>query len=168
MAARVAAPPSTEASGGMTCARWIDIERGDGEPATEAERAGIEEFESRPAIRALFLKLREAAPTIRAAKHIYENAEPHEQRRLENMTHSEVVAWHRATKQARPVSGVVVHERASAAARPRERRARRSQRSSARGDPDPEPEPEIAGLLAVVSARMLAHIRRREARWRLA
>jgi hypothetical protein len=152
----------------MTFARCSDIEHGDGDPATEAERAEIEEIKSRPGIRALLLKLQKSAPTIRAAKHIYENAEPHEQRRLENMTHSQVVAWHRATKQARPVSGVVVHERASVAARPRERRARRSQRSSARGDPDPESDSEIAGLLAVVSARMLAHIRRREARWRLA
>jgi hypothetical protein len=159
---------STEAGGGVTFARLIDIERGDGEPATEAERAEIEEFESRPGIRALVLKLQESAPTIRAAKHIYENAEPHEQRRLENMTHSQVVAWHRATNRARPVSGVVIRERSSLTARPRERRARRSQRSSARGDPDPESDSEIAGLLAVVSAQMLARIRRREARWRLA
>jgi hypothetical protein len=53
------------------------------------------------------------------------------------------------------------------------RRVRVSRSGSRRGPPaladDPEPEADLEGILVVLSARMLAHIRRHEARrWRLA
>jgi len=123
----------TTSGEGTTLGRMSEIERGKGEPPTEAELRDMAAFRRHPVIR----QMQAVRKKVIAAKRIYENASPGERRRLWDMDVGDIYAEARA--RARP-------SRASVR-RSRERSFRRRRSSSARGDPDPEPEPPLAPSL---------------------
>ncbi len=125
----------TTSGEGTTIGRMSEIERGKGDPPTEAELSDLAAFKRHPVVRQMQAGRKKAV----AGKRIYENASPRERRRLWDMNLGDIYAEARA--RARPSPAPV--------RRPRERRFRRQRSSSARGDPDPEPEPPLARSLGV-------------------
>ena len=86
-------------AGGLTLDRAAEIERGEGSPATEAERKTLARVQA--VVRPFFTPA--AMRKVAAAKCIYKAASPIQKRRLWDMTFAEVVAEHRASaRQAVP------------------------------------------------------------------
>jgi hypothetical protein len=126
----------TTSGEGTTMGRMSEIERGKGEPPTEAELRDLAAFKRHPVVR----QMQAVTKRVIAAKRIYENASPRERRRLWDMDVGDIYAEARARARPSPAS----------VRRSRERSFRRRRSSSARGDPDPEPEPPLDLLDAAV------------------
>ena len=126
----------TTSGEGTTIGRIAEIERGKGEPPTEAELRDLAAFKRHPVVR----QMQAVTKRVIAAKRIYENASPSERRRLWEMDVGDIYAEARARARPSPAS----------VRRSRERSFRRRRSSSARGDPDPEPEPPLDLLDAAV------------------
>jgi hypothetical protein len=151
------APDVAAATEHLTLGRSCEIERGEGEPATPAEMAAVEEWKRSPTAHYFELQWRKSGPTILEGQRIYKNVPPHSKRRLGSMTHAEVVRWHRALR-GRPTLPVASREQSSARA-PRRRsvRTRSGNRARAPSDPSDEPDPPLG---AVPLARFRRDVRR--------
>jgi hypothetical protein len=121
----------TTSGKGTTIGRMSEIERGKGDPPTEAELSDLAAFKRHPVVRQMQAGRKKAV----AAKRIYENASPRERRRLWDMNLGDIYSEARA--RARPSPAPVRRQRE------RSFRRRRSSSSAARGDPDPGPEPPL-------------------------
>lgn len=83
------APDVAAATEHLTLGRLCEIERGEGEPATTAEMAAVEEWKRSPTAHYFELQWRKSGPTILEGQRIYKNVPPHSKRRLRSMTHAE-------------------------------------------------------------------------------
>jgi hypothetical protein len=155
----------------ITLGRLCQIERGEGPPPNESERAARARLEDlfrwSPALQRIERNMETArkiiarvdTKTLSAAMDVYRDASPAQQRRMGNMTARQVLALH-----ARGRSGRRDGRTPRASEREHRRTTRRQGRAPASGgDSESEPKPDLDGLRGFRASnnRMVVHVGRR-------